>query len=116
MGHKSAERPNWSSMANTIPPTKRGEGRRQPNSIGAGAGANNRNQPTTEEQRLAIMTSKPPAHHETDLLGRDNVRGIHGAARARKGLKHATSACRRRNDLEVIAAEVEEMESEETEQ
>lgn len=114
MGHKSAERPNYASMANTIPPTKRGEGRRQPKSIGAGAGANNRNQPTTDEQVLAIISSRK-SHYEHDLLGQDRQCGIHGAARARKGLKHATSACRRRNDLEVIAAEVEEMELEETE-
>lgn len=35
--------------------------------------------------------------------------GIHGAARARKGVKKATSAYRRRNDKEVIKQSMEEL-------
>lgn len=39
----------------------------------------------------------------------DWVRGIHGAARARKGAKKATSAFRRRNDKSLIRKALEEI-------
>ena len=39
----------------------------------------------------------------------DWVRGIHGAARARKGAKRATSAFRRRNDKRVIQEQLEQL-------
>jgi len=100
---------NDSTMANDILPTKRGTGARQSKSIGAGAGANQRNQPTTEEQRLAMRSSSRRNHDTGDLLGYDHNCGIHGAARERRGIKRGTSAARRRWEKELIESEVDIM-------
>lgn len=46
-----------------------------------------------------LMSSK-------DATSYDQCRGIHGAARARKSAKHATSCARRRNDRVLIAEQI----------
>ena len=43
------------------------------------------------------------------MKGADWCRGIHGAARARRGTKRGTSAARRRHEKKIIAEMVEEM-------
>jgi hypothetical protein len=42
------------------------------------------------------------------VKGHDHCRGIHGAARARRGAKKATSAARRRHDKNIIKTETDE--------
>ena len=46
-----------------------------------------------------------------ELKGFDHCCGIHGAMRERRGIKHGTSAARRRVDKLILAQELQEMET-----
>ncbi len=80
------------SMANTIPPTKRGRRNHAKRNFRVVGESNEPySQPGHKYHRL-----------EPDLVSRDHCCGIHGAARERKGIKKGTSSARRRLSKEII--------------
>jgi len=91
------------SMANTIPPTKRGRknSARKHSIQGRGEG-DAPYQPGAGQQK----------RQEPELIAYDHCCGIHGAARERKGIKKGTSAARRRLSKEILKKATLEMEGE----
>ena len=59
-----------------------------------------------ERAQVSSMANSLPSSQATKRM--DNCCGIHGAAKARKGAKKATSAARRRNDKRIIKTALED--------